>query len=133
MYWAGLAAMLVLGTLYSRAWSSEPLALADGRAFDVLNFNRHVSYIVELDGSRRTEHLFWVRYWANTEGTDAMRVEARQLAPALFPIAEQLGYGILKLEPADPLLLRRFPLVIWSTPLRYERDSTGTWREIAGG
>jgi hypothetical protein len=127
--WVVVALVILLGVLYSRGWSTQPLTLSDGRSFEVLNFDRHISYLVDRDGSRTTEHSFYVRYYSDAEGMDAMGAEARDLAPSLFPIAERLGYSILKLQAARPLLFRHFPLVIFSTNLRFVRDSAGAWRE----
>jgi hypothetical protein len=122
--------IIVLGVLYYRGWSTQPLNLRDGRSFDVLNYDRHTSYMLSPDGARHTEHYFWVRYYANTTGLDSVRAEARLLAPVLFPIADSLGYSRLKLEPSRPLFLRQFPLAVFSLTLEFARDSGGPWHEI---
>jgi hypothetical protein len=127
--WALATLALVFGTLYYRGWSTQPLTLRDGRRFDVLNFDRHVSYTLSANGTRHTEHSFWVRYYANTTDLDSLRAEARHLAPALFPIADSLGYAHLKLEPSRPVFLRHFPLAVLSLTMDFVRDSSGAWQE----
>ena len=129
LWWAVVALVLGFGTLYYRGWSTQPLTLTDGRRFDVLNFDRHVSYTLSADGTRHTEHSFWVRYYANTADLDSLQAEARHLAPVLFPIADSLGYSHLKLEPSRPVFLRHFPLAVFSFTLNFVRDSSGVWRE----
>lgn len=42
---------------------------------------------------------------------------------------DSLGYRTLQLDPAYPLLFRHFPIVVFSTPMRFVRDSTGQWQE----
>ena len=124
----GLAAV-VLAVIHSRGWATQPLVLADGRVFDVLNFDRHLSVMFSPNGARTTEEMFWVRYYATSSDPDAMLEEARRLAPALFPISDSLGLRILRLSPSRPILIRLFPLGVFSREVRFQKDSTGTWLE----
>ena len=127
----GLAvvAIVTAAYFYSRGWSTQLLRLPDGRTYDVLNWDRHVSIVIEPDGGRTTEHYFWVRYYSGTRDLDAMRREARDIAPFIGHFADSLGYRTLQLDPAYPLLFRHFPIVVFSTPMRFVRDSTGQWQE----
>jgi hypothetical protein len=127
--WPVLVALALLAFLYYRGWSTELLSFSDGRSFDVLNYDRHVSYTILRDGSRTSERMFWVRYYSNVDG-EASLDEARQLAPNLFPVAESLGYTILRLDPSHPLFRRHFPLAVLSYRLRFERDTSGHWHEV---
>ena len=129
--WVIVAVALGLGVLYGRGWTTQPLILADGRRFEVLNFDRHLSILVHPDGSRSSERMLWVRYWS--EGTDraSMQAEARSIAPALYPLAERLGYSTVKMDPSRPVLVRRFPLALTSVMVRFDRDSSGAWRETS--
>jgi hypothetical protein len=120
---------LLLCALYYSQWSTEPLRLADGREFAVLNFDRHVSFRIGPDGTRDTVRYFWVRYYANASGVAGMVQEAKGLAPALFPIAEQNGFNRLQLDPSRPVFLRHFPVATMSQSVRFQRDSAGRWRE----
>ena len=127
--WFLAAGVVALAFLYSRGWATQPLVLADGRRFDVLNFDRHLSIVVQPDGSRTSERMLWVRYWSDADEFAAMRAEARSIAPALFPVAERLGYSTVKLDPSRPVLARRFPLALTSVAVRFDRDARGAWQE----
>jgi hypothetical protein len=122
---------LLLCALYYSQWSTQPLRLADGREFAVLNFDRHVSFRVRPDGARDTVRYFWVRYYANASGAAGMVRDAKDLATALFPVAEQNGFNRLQLDQSRPVFLRHFPLAIISHSVRFERDSTGRWHEAS--
>ena len=121
----GLAAVL-----YYRGWSTQPLELADGRTFQVLNFDRHVSYMLERSGQTTTDRYFWVRYYSSSSDQTTMLAEARTLAPALWPIADSLGFQALVLQPSYPVLFRHFPLAVVSWALRYESTSGRGWHEV---
>lgn len=121
--------LITLATMHARGWATQPLQLTDGRVFQVLNFDRHVSVTLSPDGTRETEHMFWVRYYANTKDAEGMLAEAKSLAPTLFPIADSLGYSILRLTPSKPIFTRLLPLGVISREVRFERDSTGAWSE----
>lgn len=127
-----LASVVVLVcVLYYSQWSTESLRLNDGREFAVLNFDRHVSFRVGPGNVRDTVRYFWVRYYANTREPDALVSEARELAPALFPIAQQQGFNRLQLDPSRPIFLRHFPLAIVSRSVRFERNAFGEWHEAS--
>ena len=122
-------AAAVLAALHSRGWATQPLVLADGRTFDVLNFDRHTSIMLSMDGTRETEEMLWVRYYASSSDADAMVAEAKTLAPALFPIADRLGLDILRLSPSRPIFVELLPFGVFSSDVRFERNSAGVWRE----
>lgn len=128
--WVVGAGLLILCVLHVRGWSTQPLTLADGRRFDVLNFDRHVSYGLQSDGRRTERRYFWVRYYATSSDSEAMLAEARSLAPALYPIADSLGFELMQLSPSHPILVRWFPLGVVSTNIEFARDSSGAWSEV---
>ena len=129
--WAIGAGLVGLGAiLYYRGWSTQPLQLRDGRTFQVLNFDRHVSYAVAPDGHTSASRYFWVRYYSSTSDQAAMLAEARTIAPALWPIADSLGFQALVLQPSYPLLFRHFPLAVVSWTLRYEAAPGRGWHEV---
>jgi hypothetical protein len=129
--WVGLAVLVIVTAAYSysRGWKTQLLRLPDGRTYEVLNWDRHVSLILEPDGRRSAEHNFWMRYYSNAKGIDAMRREARDIAPFICHYADSLGYRTLQIDPAYPLLFRHFPIAVFSTPMRFVRDSAGHWQE----
>ena len=108
--------------LYSRGWSTQRLDLPDGRTYDVLNWDRHTSITIESDGRRTSEEYFWVRYYTNSRDFEAMRTDARALAPALTRFADTLGLKKMKVEATHPLLWRHFPIVVYSAWIRLVRD-----------
>jgi hypothetical protein len=122
--------LVVLAFLHHRGWSTEPMRLADGREFRVLNFDRNVSYMVDAKGRWSADRYFWVRYYAHSSDRERMRDEARSIAPALFPVADSLGFQALKVEPARPLLLEVFPVEVWSVSVRFVRGPSGAWTEV---
>lgn len=124
-----MVAIVAAAYLYWRGWKTQLLRLPDGRTYDVLNWDRHVSLILEPDGRRSAEHYFWVRYYSDTRDLNAMRREASDIAPFIWHFADSLGYRTLQIDPAYPLLFRHFPIAVFSTPIRFVRDSTGHWQE----
>lgn len=124
-----MVAIITAAYLYSLGWKTQLLRLPDGRTYDVLNWDRHVSLIIEADGRQSTEHYFWARYYSDTRDLDAMRREARDIAPVIWDYADSLGYRKVQIDPAYPLLFRHFPIVVFSTPMRFVRDSAGHWQE----
>jgi hypothetical protein len=116
--------------LYARAWSTHAWRLADGRSFQVLNWDRDLSIALDPAGAKvGTDSYFWVRYYASSRNRDSMLVEARGLAPLLYPIADSLGFQSLHLDPSYPVGSRTFPLAVISWHLRFKRDRAGRWKE----
>ena len=126
-----MIAAIAIAAAHSVGWSTQPLTLTDGRTFAVLNFDRHTSIVLKTNGQRLVEHYFWVRYWASSRNRDSMFQEARALAPALYGVADSLGYTLMELSPSQPLLFRLLPLGAVSLHIRFTRDTTGTWHEVA--
>lgn len=123
--------VVVVAIVHSRLWATQPLRLPDGRSFAVLDFEPHTSVSLAPDGTQTTEEMFWVRYYANyPEDSAAVIAEARNLAPALYAIADGLYLDIMRLSPSRPIFVRAFPLGVASRELRFERDSLGGWYEV---
>ena len=121
--------LLVMGYRYSRGWATQRLTFQDGKYYEVLNWDRHLSIGVGPGGFTSRETYFWVRYYSDFRSLDAMQAEARHLAPKIWQSADSLGFTEMKVEPTRPLLFRHFPIVTYSTSVWYRRDTTGTWRE----
>jgi hypothetical protein len=132
-YWVGaalIATVALLLHLYSAGWSTQRLTLRDGRSYDVLNWDRHISYSVAPDGRRSAEQYFWVRYYSRFRQPAQMLQEARGLLLVVSPVAESAGYAMVKIEPSYPSLSERFPVAVHSWSVTFARDSVGLWREV---
>lgn len=107
----------------------QALVLADGRRYEVLQWDRNLSIMIDPhSGTRTTEHRFLVAYYSDSAGAGA-RLEARTLAPLISRFADTLGVSIMVIKPTRPIFTRAFPLARRSWEVRYERDSTGKWTE----
>ena len=110
--------------------TTRPLGLTDGRRYEMIRYvQERVALYHPKTGQWEHENRLVVQYYSAYTEMNAMRAEARTIAPAFFRIADSLGLKALLMQPAKPLLLRSFPLVTWSWDVRYEPDSTGAWTE----
>jgi hypothetical protein len=124
------AGAVLLLAAYFLHTSTKPLTLSDGRRFDVLQYDRNTLALYDpKTGQWDREQRLLVKYYSNSRDRDSMLVEARALAPALFRIADSLGLRVLFLEPAKPLFLRSYPLLIITWHVRFVHDSSGVWEE----
>jgi hypothetical protein len=124
-----ISGVLLAGYCYARGWTTQQLVLQDGRSYEMLNWDRHLSITVDPGGTTSRDTYFWVRYYSNYRSLDAMTAEAKRIAPQIWQFADSLRYTQMKVEPTYPLLFRHFPILTFSTTVWYTRDSAGTWHE----
>ena len=124
------AVLCAIGLCMPRKSQPAYWRLADGRKFQILNWDRHTqitmsSAVVPESAS----YYFWVRYITSTHDPDSMATEARELAPLLYRIADSLGFSKLHLDPTYRVSSGVLPNETFSLNLVFERGADGRWIE----
>jgi hypothetical protein len=133
--WPRVARWLAGGGLVGLVWfmylPTAQMRIEGVGVYDSIKYERHTKTMHDVRTRQtRRDTLLWFKYYAKVAGAEPQVKEAEWMAPQFFPIAEKYGLRKLRLEPTWPVLTKRFPGVILSRAVNFQRDSSGAWQRV---
>jgi hypothetical protein len=121
----------VIGIGYTEYQPIERMGFIGGKPLEVFNLSRYSGVVYDpRTGQSVHGQRLNVGYWATDNDRERQLNLARGMVPYFIRVAEEQRLSSLMLLPSRPLFVRRFPIVIFSTNIRYDRDSLrGLWVE----
>ena len=117
-----LALVMCAGLASGCATPGEPLNLADGRSFEVLELKHETNPNSEFHAAGRLR----VRYVTIMKDSAALAAEAKAIAGAVTHFALRPGDSLIVVEAARPLVARSVPLYRYGHSA-FRLDSDSKW------